>query len=104
MSPLALKVGIHSGTCIAVTLNNRFDYFGGNVNIAARVAGLSSGTDILISETVWNDQEVGRFLKCQPDVHAQQFETRLRGYDEAFVLWRIEKSPEAETIPQFQDR
>ena len=41
--PLLLKGGIHYGPCIAVTLNDRLDYFGSSVNLAARLAGLSSG-------------------------------------------------------------
>ncbi len=38
---IIVKIGIHSGSCIAVTLNDRIDYFGTSVNIAARVQGLS---------------------------------------------------------------
>ena len=34
---LILKIGLHRGAVIAVTLNERLDYFGQNVNIAARV-------------------------------------------------------------------
>ena len=37
---LLLKIGIHEGPCLAVTLNNRQDYFGQTVNMAARVQGL----------------------------------------------------------------
>jgi class 3 adenylate cyclase len=33
--PLGLKVGVHRGRAIAVTLNDRIDYFGQDVNIAA---------------------------------------------------------------------
>ena len=47
--PLMLKVGIHSGPCIAVTLNDRLDYFGGTVNMAARLEGLSTGGDVVVS-------------------------------------------------------
>ena len=36
--PVALKIGIHHGAAIAVTLNDELDYFGQTVNIAARVA------------------------------------------------------------------
>src|SRR6266498_2351220 len=36
---LLLKIGIHEGPCLAVTLNDRQDYFGQTVNIAARVQG-----------------------------------------------------------------
>ena len=39
---LIIKVGIHEGPCLAVMLNERQDYFGQTVNIAARVQGLSN--------------------------------------------------------------
>ena len=38
---LLLKIGIHEGPCLAVTLNERQDYFGQTVNIASRVQGLA---------------------------------------------------------------
>ena len=37
---LLLKIGIHEGPCLAVMLNDRLDYFGQTVNIAARCRGL----------------------------------------------------------------
>lgn len=102
MEPLALKVGIHNGTCIAVNLNNRLDYFGTTVNIASRIAGLSDGQDILLSESVRNDPEVDRWMGCQPALAAEQFEAKLRGYDEPFVLWRLQPSSEGETLPRLE--
>ncbi|MBI4672444.1 MAG: hypothetical protein HY741_12370 [Chloroflexi bacterium] len=86
---LALKVGIHSGTCIAVNLNERLDYFGSTVNIAARIASLANGAEILISDVVAQDPEVAEWLRAQRDSRCETFETRLRGYDESIVLWRI---------------
>lgn len=50
--PLILKVGIHKGRSIAVTLNDRIDYFGQDVNIAARVQGLADGNEVCISQEV----------------------------------------------------
>lgn len=47
-----LKIGIHNGACIAVTLNDKLDYFGTTVNLAARVQGLSEGGDIFVSESL----------------------------------------------------
>jgi class 3 adenylate cyclase len=38
---LLLKIGIHEGPCLAVSLNERQDYFGQTVNIASRVQGLA---------------------------------------------------------------
>ena len=34
---LVIKIGIHEGPCLAVVLNDRQDYFGQTVNVAARV-------------------------------------------------------------------
>jgi len=92
MQPLALKVGIHSGTCIAVSLNERLDYFGTTVNIAARIVSLAGGADILSSDAVWQDPEVAEWLRAQQDLRAESFETRLKGFDQPVVLWRIEET------------
>jgi class 3 adenylate cyclase len=49
---IGLKVGLHAGACLAVTLNDRLDYFGQTVNIAARVQALSGAGEIVITEDV----------------------------------------------------
>lgn len=45
-----LKIGIHNGNCLAVTLNSRLDFFGGTVNKAARIQGVAEANEICISE------------------------------------------------------
>ena len=45
--PLQLKAAIHAGHSIAVTLNERLDYFGTNINIAARLEKFSQGNDLI---------------------------------------------------------
>jgi class 3 adenylate cyclase len=57
--PLGLKVGVHRGRAIAVTLNDRIDYFGQDVNIAARVQGLADVNEVCISATVMEAPGVG---------------------------------------------
>ncbi|HEX8921184.1 MAG TPA: adenylate/guanylate cyclase domain-containing protein, partial [Pyrinomonadaceae bacterium] len=91
LRPLILKVGIHSGPCIAVTLNDRLDYFGCTVNMAARLEGLSTGGDAVISEAVHADPEVTDMLKSTAcDLTAEPFEMMLKGFDEErFTLWRV---------------
>ncbi|HEY6186426.1 MAG TPA: adenylate/guanylate cyclase domain-containing protein [Pyrinomonadaceae bacterium] len=91
MRPLMLKVGIHSGPCIAVTLNERLDYFGCTVNMAARLEGLSTGGDVVISDAVHADPEIAEMLESpSSDLKAQPFEVTLKGFDEErFSLWRI---------------
>ena len=89
--PLDLKAGLHVGPCIAVTLNERLDYFGSTVNMASRLEGQSTGQDIVISSAVYDDPEVRSFLR-QPGIGlvARRFEIQLKGFDEEqFELWRI---------------
>jgi class 3 adenylate cyclase len=89
--PLLLKVGIHTGPCIAVTLNGRLDYFGCTVNLAARLEGLSSGGDVVISSAVHADPEVAEMIYgAQAELTASRFEKMLKGFDEEqFELWRV---------------
>jgi class 3 adenylate cyclase len=49
---LRLKMGIHEGSCLAVTLNYQQDYFGQTVNIASRVQGLAASRSIVVTESV----------------------------------------------------
>ena len=50
--PVALKIGIHHGAAIAVTLNDELDYFGQTVNIAARVQAMADAQEICVTEEV----------------------------------------------------
>ncbi len=91
--PLILKAGIHYGPCIAVTLNDRLDYFGTTVNMAARLEHYSSGDDVIISKSVYEDPEVRSFLQEGNAVKAEQLETVLKGFEEEyFQLWKIIKT------------
>ncbi len=49
---LLLKIGIHEGPCLAVMLNERQDYFGQTVNIAARVQSLTTSRAIFATGSV----------------------------------------------------
>lgn len=89
--PLQLKAGIHYGPCIAVTLNERLDYFGSTVNIAARLEGLSKGGDVIISSAIRYDPEVMDLLTEQKEKYMiESIEATLKGFEtERFELWRI---------------
>jgi class 3 adenylate cyclase len=63
---ITIKLGLHSGPCIAVTLNDRLDYFGSTVNLAARLEGQSEGGDVVLSESVLADPRVGERLAGYP--------------------------------------
>src|SRR3982075_588906 len=49
---LRLKMGIHEGSCLAVTLNAQQDYFGQTVNVASRIQGLAASRSIVVTESV----------------------------------------------------
>ena len=87
--PLQLKAGLNTGPCIAVTLNDRLDYFGSTVNMAARLEGLSSGSDVIISGSVYEDARVRELIESK-GLSAVEFDMSLKGFDdERFELWRV---------------
>lgn len=89
VAPLTLKAGMHSGPCIAVTLNDRLDYFGSTVNMAARLESLSTGNDVIISRALFDDPEVRDLLDSE-GFEAVPFQHELKGFvDEQFELWRV---------------
>ena len=57
-----LKVGVHWGACLAVTLNDRLDYFGQTVNLAARVQALAHANEIVISEDLAGRADVAEIV------------------------------------------
>jgi class 3 adenylate cyclase len=87
---LWLKVGIHHGPCIVVTLNDRLDYFGSTVNIAARLPGFSDGGEVIFSQSVRDDPEVVQFLEnnVQPNM-ITRFSGEVKGYEQPIPLWRL---------------
>lgn len=60
---LLLKIGIHEGPCLAVSMNDRQDYFGQTVNIASRVQGLAEPQVILTTEAVVGNEQVSEMLR-----------------------------------------
>ncbi len=59
---LLLKIGLHEGPCLAVTLNDRLDYFGQAVNTAARVQGLAVSQSIFATAPVVEHPGAARLL------------------------------------------
>jgi class 3 adenylate cyclase len=73
-----------------VNLNNRLDYFGSTVNIAARLPNFSMGGEVIISEPIRNDAEVGEFLEKHAKPNSlTRFQSEIKGYDQSMDLWRI---------------
>lgn len=87
--PLTIKVGIHHGPCIVVNLNDRLDYFGSTVNIAARLPNFSQGGEAVFSEVIRYDPEVMAFLEKNAAPNSVvRFQGEIRGFDKMMDLWR----------------
>jgi class 3 adenylate cyclase len=85
---LVVKIGIHEGPCLAVMLNERQDYFGQTVNIAARVQSLSTSQEIHITAPVIGSPEVVSIL-ARESLKPIQKEAALRGIADKMVVYEI---------------
>lgn len=83
---IVIKIGLHAGPCIAVSLNNRLDYFGSTANMAARLEGQSAGGDIVISATLAADPDVAAML--QPFALTEEAAV-LKGFDQPTAFVRL---------------
>ena len=83
---LVLKVGVHAGPSVVVTLNDRLDYFGSTVNMAARLQGQSTGGDIVLSRAVADDPAVREVLAAVPK---RQETVALKGFAEPVGFVRL---------------
>ncbi len=74
---LVLKAGLHVGPCLAINANDRLDYFGATVNLAARLVDHSRGGELAVSEDVFRRTEVRqRFAKRLSAAEPGQFVPR----------------------------
>jgi class 3 adenylate cyclase len=83
-----LKIGVHEGPCIAVGANERLDYFGTTINVAARVQSEAHGGEVVVTTEIFELPAVQDALR-QDGLTATQSEARLRGVREPVRLYRI---------------
>src|SRR5271165_2640981 len=85
---LLLKIGIHVGPCLAVTLNDRQDYFGQTVNIASRVQGLAASRAIFATGPVVDHPGSSSILKTSGLEPVPQ-RASLRGITDELLVYEI---------------
>jgi class 3 adenylate cyclase len=83
---IVLKIGLHQGSCIAVTVGGVLDYFGSVVNTAARLEHQCRGGEVIISEAVLADAEARGTLD---DRSFTEDSAILRGLNEAVRFVRV---------------
>ena len=81
-----LKVGLHLGSCIAVTVGSVLDYFGSAVNTASRLEHQCRGGEVIISEAVLADAEAREVLAGRTSIEDSAV---LRGLSEPVRFVRV---------------
>lgn len=85
---IRVKIGIHEGPCYAVNLDDRFDYFGTTVNIAARMQAAALSEEIVLDEELATSPAVRQVLESEP--HSQRkSDATLKGLSRTFRLVRV---------------
>jgi class 3 adenylate cyclase len=85
---LLIKIGIHEGPCLAVTLNDRLDYFGQTVNIASRVQSLADSRAIFATKSVVENSQVSKILKAGK-LKLTERSAALRGVADKMAVFQI---------------
>jgi class 3 adenylate cyclase len=97
VTPIALKLGLHAGPCIAVTTGDVLDYFGATVNIAARLEHQCRGGEVVVSEAVAQDAEAAAALADRTRIEETAM---LRGVSAPVRFVRIAVGADAGRVPR----
>ena len=81
-----IKIGVNKGSLIAITLNDRFDYFGQTVNVAARVQGLTNAEEIYITDSVYNIDEIQNEISGHTVILER---AKLKGIEEEVDIYKV---------------
>jgi class 3 adenylate cyclase len=63
--PIRLRISLNTGPCIAVRFNANIDYFGGTVNVAAKLQSLAEAWQVAMSEATYQAPGVREYLREQ---------------------------------------
>jgi class 3 adenylate cyclase len=79
-TPIRLRISLNTGPCIAVRFNANIDYFGGTVNVAAKLQSLAEAWQVAMSEATYQAPGVIEYLR------EQQAETVALSYSSKALL------------------
>src|SRR5690606_38785778 len=75
---LGVKIGVHAGPCLAVRANDRLDYFGTTVNIAARLQARAGESELVLTREHAADPTLRSLLEGLP---SRAFRAALKGIE-----------------------
>jgi len=90
---LGLKLGVHAGPCLVVRANDRIDFFGTTVNIAARLQGQASAGHVVLALEVAEHPAVRALIEGRP---RRRFDASLKGLGGTRALVAVDLGAQAE--------
>lgn len=93
INSLCLKIGLHEGHALVINRDNKLDYFGQNVNIAARIQGIAGPDELFISQRVFDFKSIKKALyDRKKSIKIYKRETRLKGVGETQTVYKVKLS------------
>lgn len=90
---IGLKVGLNEGSALAVINDERLDYFGQSVNIAARVQALASAGEIWVTEPILSSPGIQEELNLK-GYGSERYEAFLKGVGQKATVHKLFKNEE----------
>lgn len=89
---IGVKLGVHEGACLAVRANDRLDFFGTTVNLAARLQGQAGAGELVVMKELAEIPAVAELLGEAP---RRGIVARLKGIAEERELVAVDLRPGA---------
>lgn len=93
---LEVKLGLHEGPCLVVRANDKLDFFGTTVNVAARLQAQAKGSEIVMAEGLLDHPEIAAFVRDR-GFAPRRFEASLKGIREVQRLVGFDARSSART-------
>jgi class 3 adenylate cyclase len=93
-TPIRLRISLNTGPCIAVRLNANADFFGGTVNVAAKLQALAEGYQIAMSEVTYRASGVAEYLAEQKaTLETLEYTSKALPAPVAVRRWSVYREP-----------
>lgn len=89
-TPIRLRISLNTGPCIAVRLNANADFFGGTVNVAAKLQALAEAYQIAMSEATYRASGVAELLAAEKaNVESLSYESKALKEPVGVKRWSV---------------
>lgn len=93
-TPIRVRISMNTGPCIAVRLNANADFFGGTVNVAAKLQALAEGYQIAMSDATYRAPGVAEYLAgANAELEALEYCSKALPAPVAVKRWTVYREP-----------